>query len=350
MKNQETLLFVSPRLSGFAINDLNILSKKYHVRQNIYNWEKKNNTPFYLIHQFFFLCINIWTIDKIVVEFAGYWSLLPCLFGKIFNKKSILISHGTDCANLPSVNYGSINKKYLKTFCKLSYRLSHLICPVSESLIQSENHFHLKQNEINQGILSFLPNLKTPLKVIHNGLEIEFWKADTYKKKNNSFLAVFSSQQYNLKGGELIFTMAYRMKECTFEIAGMEQPRILQNIPNNLTFLGHLDKEKLKEKYKEHEFYFQLSSFEGFGLSLCEAMLGQCIPIGSSVNMIPEIIGDNGYILEKRNAFELENLLKSVIKNSNKQELAKKAQESIIKRFFLEKRSERLLDTLQSLQ
>ena len=349
MKNQETLLFVSPKLSGFTNNDLIILSKTYRIKQNIYDWDKKNNTPLYLLNQFVFLLFNIWSIDKIVIEFAGYWSLLPTLFGKVFGKKSIIISHGTDCANLTSLQYGSLGKKYLKTFCKLSFQLTDLICPVSESLVKTENHFHNKPNEIEQGILAFYPNLKTPFKVIHNGLDIDFWKSIDYNKKSNSFLAVFSNQQYQLKGGELIVTMAYRMKDCTFEIAGLEMPKSLINIPENITFLGYLTKDELKEKYREHEIYLQLSSFEGFGLSLCEAMLGQCIPIGSSSNMIPEIIGENGYVLESKNAFELEKILADAIQKTNKKEVALKAQESIINRFSIERRSNKLLETLSEL-
>ena len=46
MKNQKTLLFVSPKLSSFTKNDLIILSKTYRVKQNIYDWsKKKKNTP-----------------------------------------------------------------------------------------------------------------------------------------------------------------------------------------------------------------------------------------------------------------------------------------------------------------
>ena len=349
MKNQETILFVSPRLSGFAKNDLDILSQRYRVKQNIYDWDKKSKTPLHLIKQFTFLLFNIWSINKIVIEFAGYWSLLPTLFGKLLGKKSIIITHGTDCANLTSLQYGSLGRKYLKTFCYLSFRLTDLICPVSESLIKVENHFHNKPNEVEQGILSFFPNIKTPFKVIHNCLDIDFWKTTSYNKKSNSFLAVFSSQQYQLKGGELIFTMAFRMKNCTFEIAGLEKPTSLINIPENITFLGHLNKDELKEKYIEHEFYFQLSSFEGFGLSLCEAMLGQCIPIGSSVNMIPEIISDNGYVLENKNAFELEKILNDAIQKTDKKEVASKAQKSIINRYSIESRSDKLLEILREL-
>jgi glycosyltransferase involved in cell wall biosynthesis len=347
MTQQKTILFVTPRMSGFALNDLNILKSEYKVIQNVYDWNKKNLTPFHLIHQFFFVAFNIIKINKIIIEFGGYWSLIPAIFGKLFGKRTIIICHGTDCAFLPSLNYGTLGKKHIKLICKFSYNLSDLICPVSESLIQVENKFHLKNNETNQGILSFFPTLKTPFEVIHNGLDLDFWTNDKYSKRKNTFLAVFSEKQYRLKGGELIFTMAHRFKECNFEIVGLEQPGLLNNTPKNISFLGKLTHEELIDKYTQSEFYFQLSSFEGFGLSLCEAMLCKCIPIGSSVNMIPEIIGENGYILEEKNSHQLEQIIKEALELKNKEVVAEKARQSIINRFSLEKRKMNLLKAIK---
>lgn len=340
--NKKTIFFVSPFINGFIKNDLNILSEKYNIIPNIYKWEMVKKTPLYLIHQFFFLCFKIKNIDKIFIEFGGYWSLLPSLFGKIFNKPTIIVCHGTDCASIPSLNYGIFRKKYLKTFCKYSYKLADLICPVSESLISVGNTF-LKKSEKNQGILTFVPDLKTPFKVIHNGLDIDFWKTDNYTKIPNTFLAVFSKNQFYLKGGDLIIEMAMLFEDCSFEIVGMEEPNYIKEIPKNLKFSGKLNKEDLKKKYTNTEYYFQLSSFEGFGLSLCEAMLNGCIPIGSSSNIIPEIIGKSGYILSEKDASELENIIKKAISNSNNKELSHQAKSSIENRFNLKLRRDKLM-------
>jgi len=347
MTQQKTILFVTPQMSGFALNDLNILKSEYKIILNVYNWNNKYLTPFNLIHQFFFIAFNIFKINKIIIEFGGYWSLIPAIFGKLFRKRTIIICHGTDCAYLPSLNYGNLGKKYIKLFCKFSYDLSDLICPVSESLIQVKNKFHLKNNEVNQGILSFFPNLKTPFEVINNGLDLDFWTNDKYNKRKNTFLAVFSEKQYQLKGGDLILTIAKRFKECSFEIVGLEYPEFLYDKPKNISFLGKLNREELIYKYTQSEFYLQLSSFEGFGLSLCEAMLCRCIPIGSSVNMIPEIIGKNGYILEEKNSKQLELIIKEALELENKELVAKKARQSIINRFSLEKRKMNLLKVVK---
>ena len=221
-------------------------------------------------------------------------------------------------------------------------------CPVSESLIKAKNEFHENQAEINQGILSFIPDLNTPFKVIYNGLDIDFWTDNYSTKIKNSFLAVFSEKQFYLKGGDLIFEMAKRFPSFTFKIAGMYKPSF--NVPHNVHFLGIISKEKLKIEYHNSEYYFQLSAFEGFGLSLCEAMLCGCIPIGSSVNMIPDIIGQSGYVLKRRNPHELECIIKDACKqnkvyNSN---LAKMAKERVNTKFDLIFRENKLLNTIEN--
>lgn len=350
MGTDKKLIFVSPKLSGFTKTDLDILNKEFLVKTNIYNWENKINVPFYLIHQFIFLLLNIKSTDKLVIEFAGYWSLLPCVIGRLFNVPTAIISHGTDCAYLPSIKYGSFGKRYLKTFIKKSYTYTNLICPVSESLIKVENLYNGNNSEKHQGILSFIPQLKTPFKIIHNGLDIDFWSGKNTEKQLNSFITVLNEKQFSRKGGDLIFEMARRFPNYTFTIVGTNNPSF-NDIPVNVKFIAHISKEKLKIEYQKSEFYFQLSIFEGFGLSLCEAMLNECIPIGSSVNMIPEIIGESGGVLQNRDADKLESLIKelTLLNQDAKKELAIKARESITSRFRLSDRENKLLKTVREL-
>jgi glycosyltransferase involved in cell wall biosynthesis len=346
-KTKNRILFVTPYENGFIENDFIILSKKNIINKNIYDWQIAQNTPIYLLRQFVYLLLNINKNDKIIIEFAGYWSLLPSLFGKILSKPVMVICHGTDCASLPSLKYGSFNKRFLKTFCKLTYKLADIICPVSDSLIKTKNTFHNNEREELQGILAFIPNLKTPFKVIHNGIDIDYWKSENNDKIPNSFLAVFSKNQFYLKGGDLILEVAKELPNYTFKIAGTEKPKNLNNIPRNVIFLGKLRKERLKEEYKISEFYFQLSTFEGFGLSLCEAMLNGCIPIGSSSNIIPEIIGESGYVLKERKSHKLKIIINKALDSENKKIMANKGRQSIMERFSLKNRTKKLLQIIE---
>jgi glycosyltransferase involved in cell wall biosynthesis len=80
---------------------------------------------------------------------------------------------------------------------------------------------------------------------------------------------------------------------------------------------------------------------EGFPNALCEAMLCGCIPVGSNVFSIPEIISDTGYILKHRNTSELKQLLISVV-NSTEQKSPQACRKRIAENFPLESRKQKL--------
>jgi glycosyltransferase involved in cell wall biosynthesis len=122
-----------------------------------------------------------------------------------------------------------------------------------------------------------------------------------------------------LKGGDLIIGLAKEFPNCSFYIAGCDTIPDQYLKPNNLILLGHIPKEKLLEYYNQSQFHLQLSVFEGFGCSLVESMMCNCIPIGSKVNIIPYIIGNTGVVLEKRNQQDLKKIILNLTTSSKKE-------------------------------
>lgn len=72
-------------------------------------------------------------------------------------------------------------------------------------------------------------------------------------------------------------------------------------------------------------------------------MLCECIPIGSSVNNISDIIGNTGYILEKRDIDLLEIIVLKALSLKNKSKMGENARNHIAKNYYLDKREKRLL-------
>tara|TARA_B110001450_G_C17653502_1_gene494255 strand:+ start:1545 stop:2597 length:1053 start_codon:yes stop_codon:yes gene_type:complete len=347
MKSKDQILIVIPVYNSFINNDIDILSTEYNIKVNHYNWRKKLLIPFFLTLQFFNLLYHVKSTTKIIIQFGGYWSLLPSLIGNLFSIPVFIVLHGTDCASIKHHNYGNLRKPLLRLFCNLSYKFSTLLLPVSKSLVMTINNYN--KEEQNQGLKHFFPNLSTPSKVIHNGLNIEFWQPyPSQQKEEKLFTAVFSDAQFVLKGGDLILQLAKKFTDCTFNIAGANAPKTISNIPNNVHFLGKLSRENLKKLYNKSQFYFQLSIFEGFGLALCEAMLCECIPIGSSVNIIPDIIGNTGHITDKHDINSLSTIVKEALSSDKKTQKGKMARERIINKYPIDKRRKLLLSTVKN--
>ena len=348
MKKRKKVLLIIPFINQFIQKDIDFLESEFSLTISNQNWKIKPLVPLFLIYQLFLMIIKVPSTDKVVIQFGGFWSLLPSIIGRIFKKPVAIILHGTDCASIPNLNYGSLRKKLLKRICQISYKKASILLPVSDSLIQSKNEYNSSYS--NQGIKYYFPNLNTPFLVIPNGLDETFWNCESSSiKDENKCIAVFTKSQFYLKGGDLIIELAKHFPEIKFQIVGIDDNDNLHSAPDNVAFSGRLNHIELRKAYREAQFHFQLSLFEGFGLSLCEAMLCECIPIGSSVNMIPQIIGDTGFILNQKKIDLLIDIMKKAIATTNKEDLGKKARQRIVENFNESIRRELLINCVNNM-
>jgi len=326
------ILYFYPVSISFVRNDIALLSKHFEVKIFSFRPSKKILTPFVFIKQFFYLLFNIRGTSIVISQFAAYHSFLPNLFAVITKKTSLIVLGGTECVSFPSINYGNFNRHLLGLFTKWSLMLSKHLSPVHESLVLSD-YTYTDKDFPKQGYKYFCPELKTPHTTICYGYNpTQFFK--TSDSKTNSFITVgqMNAPNYYRKGVDLIFEMAKRFPTCTFTIVGNTPKMKYPSVPPNVTLISFVPYDELKDYYSSHKFYFQLSICEGFPSAICEAMLCECIPIGSDVAAIPEIIGDTGYILKKRDENELEKLI-SLALSSKKENLGLKARERIIDRY-----------------
>ncbi|WP_245802882.1 glycosyltransferase family 4 protein [Cyclobacterium lianum] len=291
--------------------------------------------------------VNLFRVDVLLTSFGGYWSVWPVLLGKLFRKPSFIILHGTDCASIPELNYGSLRLPLLKWACKISYQHASRLLPVSESLGNVFLDFDPVLIHKSQGIHYHFRDIKTPVTAVYNGFDHKLWPYEAFTKKPpNTFLAVMSAAQYRLKGGDIIEEIAWLRPDLDFKIAGLNA--LQKPLPPNLQFLGKLSQQELSNAYRSSRYYLQLSTFEGFGCALAEAMLSGCIPIGSSANHIPKIIAGNGLILQKKDRTMLLQAIQQLLSLSKPEEISRKARRHIIKNYSLTRRKETLSTLLNN--
>ena len=78
-------------------------------------------------------------------------------------------------------------------------------------------------------------------------------------------------------------------------------------------------------------------------------MLCKCVPIVSDVNFLPEIIGDSGFVLRKRDKKMLIVLLEEAM-SSKIEELSNLSKERIKQEFSVNNRKEMLISNLKNLK
>ncbi|TYP96495.1 glycosyltransferase involved in cell wall biosynthesis [Tenacibaculum adriaticum] len=351
---KEIILFIYPQKSSFINSDIEFLSKKYNVKTQDLLWNKASILPLNLITQFFFLIRNIQSSKVIVISFAGYFSLLPVLFGKLLRKKTLLILNGTDCVLFPEYNYGSLRKPLLLFFVKKSQQYATKLLPVDASLIEQVHTFDETIFIKNQGFKAHFPKLKTPIKVIPNGFDTDFWTYNTQFIKRKEFITVVSASKKStaiFKGIDLIVNVAKQFPNKIFTIVGLsEEVQQEFKVGKNVIFYSFVKKEVLKQFYQEHQFYLQLSVNEGFGCALSEAMLCGCIPIVSNAGALPNVIGKTGFIIEKRGVDIVKKMIEKILFLTEEERIEKgiKARFQIENNFSISNREKLLLQEIES--
>lgn len=338
------IAYISPINTSFIQRDLKMLRSNFKVK-HLTLTDNPYFLPFSLFIQTFQLFFLLPSTEKYLCFFSGYHTIIPVLFGKLFNKEVIIQCGGTDAVNFPGINYGNYRKKWLKMATIFSFKHCSLIVPVAKSLVQS-NYTYDKSLPRKQGLLNLVPGLKTKILVIHNGFDSSFWFDNGNEKKPFSFISVatgISKQNRALvKGIDLIVELAKAFPEYRFTIVGDDKYK--SALPNIFP-IGPLPQEKIRSLFQETQFYLQLSSSEGFPNALAEAMLCGCIPIGSNVGEIPEIIGDSGFLLATKDVIKLKKIVNR-LSNADLAKLRLDASNRIRSRFSYKKRKEKLMKLL----
>jgi glycosyltransferase involved in cell wall biosynthesis len=221
-----------------------------------------------------------------------------------------------------------------------------LILPVHKSLEFNE-YTYTNIRFPKQGIKAFVKNIKTPIVEVVNGFDFETWRITDLFRKPNSFLTVTTSigaTGYLLKGIDMILELAKQKPHFNFTIVG--KVFLPEACPKNVRLIENVPHEQLIEIFNQHQFYLQLSMSEGFPNALCEAMLCGCIPIGSNVAAIPDIIGNEGYILKNKSKDALENLVSELESPKPTPESVRKR---IVEKFPLDRRKKELINQIKSL-
>lgn len=329
--------------SSFVKRDYELLNNDYQIITLHFNVSDKLLLPFAFLKQAFLLIKYFKKYHIIISQSAGYISFFPSLFNRFFNKKLIIIAIGTDCVSFPELNYGAFNKKLLGWFTAYTYRNASLILPVHKSLVfQNYNYTHIRYQE--QGIMAFVKNLKTTIIAVNNGFDSNFWRITNFERQPFTFLTVttaLSETGYYLKGIDLIIDLAFEFPNYKFTIIG--NVLLKEDKPKNLTIVKNVPQENLLAIYNQHQYYLQLSMSEGFPNALGEAMLCGCIPIGSNVAAIPEIIGNYGIVIPMKEKNSINQVFKQLqFKNFNLTEI----RQHIINNFSLDQRKKELLNAI----
>ena len=235
---------------------------------------------------------------------------------------------------------------------KYALRNTNLIIANHKSLIYHENYYYKNENPHIDCIQHYVLNLKTKTEIVYNGIDSTLFKRDeSIHKQDNLVLSVGTMSQigdfYN-KGFDLFIQVAAKNKKLDFVLIGLnpnyldwtEENYKVSQIPNLQIIPSFCPQEILNQKYNQAKVFVQASITEGMPNTLSEAMLLECIPVGSNVNGIPDAIGDTGVIIKHRKVEELEKGILQALEMKT----GKAARERVLDLFTISLREEKLLE------
>lgn len=326
-------ILAMPEGNIFLKRDLCILRKHFDVRTAPTFNRKKPITS--IPNIFEILRGTLWA-DLTFSQFADTHAFLAVLFSKIFRKKSIVIVGGYEVARVPEIGYGAMRNPLYAQVVKFMLRHADKVLTTAESLKQDA--------VINAGIDG--RNIRT----VPECYDSEFWKR--CEEKENLVITVAHIEQsvVRRKGLETLVTAAGYLPELKFVIAGPHINGSVNHLKSmaspNVTFPGFIPDEELPRWYSRAKVYCQLSRYEGLPNALCEAMLCECVPVGTNYCGIPVAMGNTGFYVPYG---DVEATVEAIRKALNCDDKGKEARERIKRMFPLERREGELVMEIKGL-
>lgn len=307
-ESRPRLLFIYLKKMPFVADDLRMLREAYDVRTFHFDASQAKSIQGLVtlfVRQLKWLLRELPRADLVYGWFADYHLVLPLLLQRLNRVPVVVALGGFECNHIPSLEYGVFDSWWRGRVATWIYRSASCLLPVSETLIFHQNEYAAYPDVLANGVRAHVSDLKTPMKVIPFGFDPEKWPLGLMERAPVVTTVAFIRDERTLrvKGVDLLIDVARELPEVRFNVVGVDpafKQQIIDNYkpPKNIGLQAPRPREELSSVYGKTSVYAQLSRTEGLPNVVAEAMCCGCIPVGSRVAGIPELIGDTGVVVD----------------------------------------------------
>lgn len=218
-------------------------------------------------------------------------------------------------------------------------------------LLKNSNGIVVISNAVKEALISKYKINESKITLVYNSIDLEFFKPSHKKINEIEFVIGTICRLTQQKGIDLLIQSFYKFinknkKDVQLVIAGEgpEKENLLAltsslSLNDKVKFIGALQREDVRKTLYSLDVFVLASRWEGFGISLIEAMACGVPVIGSNVDGISEIIEDgvNGLLFEPNNIDSLCEKLESIYNdNSLRDTLSKNGVETVRKNYSID--------------
>ncbi len=317
------VVHISPELTSFVRKDIEILSTAYHVSQFFYRGRKSVPS----------LARRVLSSDVTFSWFAWDHAAWTVRMSRVLGKRSIVIVGGFDVASVPEISYGNLLNPSSAKRTLYALNRANTALAVSESTREEAVRFSGKKD----------------IQVVHHGFDSEKYYPEREKRRQVISVGDVSPSNMKRKGLATFVEAAKLLPEVRFLLVGYIHQDVRSDLgvkPGNLEVTGRVPDSELLNLLQSSKVYVQVSAHEGFGCSLAEAMLCECVPVVTSKGALPEVVGDTGEYVPFGDPKATAGAIERVLEEDS---MGKMARERILTNFPLEKRSLALIKAVEDL-
>ena len=320
------ILFTSTLETSFIKEDLRLLRRHFAVDHIITDGFR---APLQILR-------HIIRADVTYTWFASVYAFAVVFLAKITRRKSIVVIGGVDVSKYPEIHYGIWLTPWKAMLVKWTMRHAYRILAVDASLKMEAARLARYEGK----------NIRT----IPTEYDPAVWFPGGEKAPFVLTVAACENEwRLKKKGIDILFEAARRLPEIDFVVIGILHTllqRASQLAPPNVEIIPFAEQRELLFQYQKAKVYCQPSFTEGLPNSLCEAMLCECVPVGTSVGGIPTAIDETGFLVPYGDAPCLADAIKAAL--ATPPEAGKPCRERIANLFPLTRREEELVSVLES--
>jgi glycosyltransferase involved in cell wall biosynthesis len=287
------VLLVSTMRTSFIQEDIDTLGRQFSLELSL---EQRPGAAFAALRR-------AMRADVTVCWFASVYSFFAVVGARLAGRRSVIMLGGVDTAKEPAMNYGLWLSPWKGLLVRYALRHASAVTAVDMSLKES-----LRQASGWDGdSIRYLPT----------GYDPGLWKPAGAKEDLVLAVAVCDSRErMEVKGIDTLLAAATLLPEVQFRVIGMAPALIAElahTLPGNVELLPPIPRADLLRYYRQARVFCQPSRREGLPNTLCEAMLCECIPVGTRVGGIPTAIDGYGFLAPPDDAAALGDAIRSAL-------------------------------------